>query len=215
MKPRYAGDDGDHFGLADLVWLLLIAIVIGSAGAESCRADEPPKPGVRWSTSAGYETLIRRGEDRKFSVFARAQVDVPLSSVHAFARLDKSAIVTERPELTSLATAQFDTLEVTLGAYRPVGPIHAALVYTYAVPLQAGKVERYPATYGAGVFIGAPYRGRWVFLGAGQDDVLGGAAALGAWQLPIDGRLISVGKVKAASVKSAQVWAGFTVGVGR
>ncbi len=220
-------------GMNDLVGraVVVLALLLGSLGLAT--ADEMPTtaptptatsvPAIRWSTSAGYTMLLRQGEDQKYVVFARAQAvfDVACTPCAApvlslFARVDKSKLSTERPALTAVVATEFDTLEVTGGLYRHVaGPLYAAALYGQAIPLQSGKVDRYPETAAGGVFIGEPARGRWVFVGAGKVDAVGpGVKVTVGWQIAIDGRLTSVGDLAGSSVKTGIAHAGFVVAVG-
>lgn len=221
-------------GMSELVGRAVVVLALMLGGLGLATADETPTaaptpsatavPAIRWSTSAGYTMLLRQGEDRKYVVFARAQAvfDVACTPCAApalslFLRVDKSKLSTERPALTAVVSTEFDTLEVTGGVYRHVaGPLYVAAMYGQSIPLQAGKVDRYPETAGGGVFIGEPARGRWVFVGAGKDDAVGpGIKALVGWQIAIDGRLTSVGDLAGSSVKTGIAHAGFVVAVGR
>lgn len=202
MKPRYAGDDGDRFGLVDLIWVVLIALAFWAAlSSGACAAEGAPVASV--SASAGTEMLFRPDVPRKFEVFARAQADIPVvtcrpctdPTFHLFIRADKSVLTEERPDVFHAATVQFDTLEVYGGAYRRLfGHVQVVGLYGYLVPLQPSKVtEEYPETYGGGFIVGEPTSGRWVLLIAGKHDAAGdGVKFMFAGQMPIDGRITLV-----------------------
>lgn len=160
-------------------------------------AEPTATPSVRWSLYSGTESLVRRGEDRKLIVFARAQVLASLpAGLQAFVRIEGSAIGAgaAAPELADPTT--FSTLELYGGAYRQIaGPLSLAGLYGYTVPIEDGVAAAvaYPKTFGAGVMLGDPRAGRWLLLTYGKHDAAGaGGWTLFAGQLPIDGRISAV-----------------------
>jgi hypothetical protein len=178
-----------------LAAIVLTAALMGLA--RDCAAET-----ASVSASAGTEMLLRSEAPKKFYSFARVQTNIPVitciqckPSFHLFARVDKSVLTDERPDILQAGRVQFDTLEVYGGAYRKLlGQVHAAGMYGYLVPLQPSKAsETYPETYGGGVFVGDPASGRWLLLAAGRHDSAGpGAKFMFAGQVPIDGRLTLV-----------------------
>jgi hypothetical protein len=176
-----------------LVVVLLLATV--------ARADEPiptspcgPVPAGFQECSlvtagyAGSEMLYKAGANKIASAFARTQADLlgPWGS-HFVGRADVSVT----PDDTATKQSSFQTVEASLGLYRPVSPyVSLMVVGSVAMPLIAGTeaARPHPAMYAGGLMLGSPRAKSFLFVGAGIDQAAGaGLKCIAGGQLRVRG----------------------------